>query len=503
MRILAMLLMALVFVSPVRAEWHKVRSPNFIIYSEAKPEQTILFARKLERFDSFLRSRFKLPNTPAPFPLTIFLTGSSMPAAKFYPGGRASILGFYDVGPDGPVAISDRVLGGGGKLDIDSETILMHEYVHHFMFQYAPAAYPAWFVEGFAEFYSTTDFDSEGRAQFGKPALHRAYELLMINELPAKTLLTAQSRSLTPEQTSSFYARSWLITHFLTFEPSRQGQLAKYMAELGRGTPLAQAATMAFGDLEKFDKDLNAYRNRRRMSFATENNPTIISGEIGVVGLEPGEAATIAERIRIMRGLHKDERPGIIASLSKARRKLPQSAVIPALMAQVQYEAESDAEAIAAADAALALDPSEPRAILYKALAEMRQLVRAEVTSPERWKVVRAMIVKANRANPDNPYPLFHYFRSFQQQGIEPTPLSVTGLARAQQLVPQDEEIRYHYAYVLIGEKRYRDALNLIKPVAFDPHAESDEGPKLVARLERAIAGNSDFEGEDAPDLIN
>jgi hypothetical protein len=503
MRILAMLLMALVFVSPVQAEWHKVRSPNFIIYSEGKAEQTIEFARKLERFDTFLRSRFKLPNTPAPYPLTIFLTGSSMPAAKLYGKGRRQVLGFYTVGPDGPVAISDRVQGGGGRLDLDSETVLMHEYVHHFMFQYSPAAYPAWFVEGFAEFYSTTDFDGEGRAQFGKPALHRAYDLVITDAIPARTLLTAETRSLNEEQTRSFYARSWLTTHYLTFDPARQGQLAKYMAELGSGTQPAQAATMAFGDLEKFDRDLNAYRDRRRMSFATETNPTVAPADIRTVGLVPGEAAIITERIRIMRGLHDEERPAVIASLSKARRKLPQSAVIPALMAQVHYGGDNDADAIAAADAALALDASEPRATFYKALAEMRQLVRAEVTSPERWKATRALIVKANRANPDNPYPLFHYFRSFQQQGIEPTPLAVTGLARAQQIVPQDEEIRYHYAYFLIGEKRYREALNLIKPVAFDPHADSDTGPKLVARLERAIAGNSDFEEDEAPDLID
>ena len=371
------------------------------------------------------------------------------------------------------------------------------------MFQYLSAAFPAWFVEGFAEFYSTTDFDKEGRAQFGKPALHRGYDLVLTDAIPAKTLLTADVDDLNREEVRSFYARSWLVTHYLTFEPSRQGQLGRYITALARGTPALEAATSIFGDLAAFDKDLNAYRDRRRISFAIDNKVLTPPTDIVRAALDPGEAATMVERVKIMRRLHEEERPAVIATLEKARKKYPASAAIPALVAQVHYEAERDRDAIAAADAALSLSTSEPRASLYKALAEMRELVRRDVTAAETWKATRSLIVKANRTNPNNPYPLFHYFRSFRQQGIAAPPLAVKGLARAQEIVPQDEQIRYAYAFVLIQEKNYQGALRLIKPVAFDPHGRSDYGRTLVARLEKAIAGKSDFDGEEPPDLVD
>jgi predicted Zn-dependent protease len=155
---------------------------------------------------------------------------------------------------------------------------------------------------------------------------------------------------------------------------------------------------------------------------------------------------------------------------------------------------------LVAADVALAINPADPRAMLYKGLAQMREFVRTDVSDPAQWKAARGLVVKANRAQPDNPYPLFHYYRSFADQGVAIPELAVKGLARAQQLVPQDGRFRIAYAQVLIREKRFKDALTLVKPVAFDPHDGSEYARNLVKRLEKAIATNGAF--EESEELI-
>ena len=43
-----------------------------------------------------------------------------------------------------------------------ADVILFHEYVHHFMLQHFSVAYPAWFVEGYAELFSNTRFERDG-----------------------------------------------------------------------------------------------------------------------------------------------------------------------------------------------------------------------------------------------------------------------------------------------------------------------------------------------------
>lgn len=500
MRAFLAVLLSILVASPAQAGWHKVQSANFIVYSDGKPDQTIEFTRKVERFDTFLRGRFRVSTEPAPYKLTIFLVGSSNPASALHGGKDRMIRGFYTVGPDGPIAVVDR-LPPGDKYTLDSDTVLFHEYLHHFMFQYTGSAYPTWFVEGFAEFFSTTEFDKEGRAMFGRPAYHRTYDLVVTKPLPIEKLLTAQVSELTNDQTSSLYSRGWLLTHYLSFEPAREGQLNKYMSGIGSGTGNLEAAKAAFGDLKILDKELDAYLKRKRITYLTQKTPTPIAGAITQEPIDQGEAATVIERIKMMRGLSQEEVATVVTSLERAAAKDPKSAVALAMIAEIRYYAEQDKEALIAADAALAINPAEPRAMLYKGAAQIREMIRSDVSDTGRWKAARGLIVKANRIQPDNPYPLYFYYKSFADQGIAVPELALTGLARAQQLVPQDGNFRFTYANVLIREKRYKDALILIKPLAFDPHGGSDFARKLVSRLEKAIATRKDI--EESEELID
>ena len=56
------------------------------------------------------------------------------------------------------------------RTDLDPKSVLFHEYAHHFMLHHFPAAYPAWYVEGFAEFFSVVAFPQDGSIEYGKIA---------------------------------------------------------------------------------------------------------------------------------------------------------------------------------------------------------------------------------------------------------------------------------------------------------------------------------------------
>jgi hypothetical protein len=500
-KILAALALLFGLISPAHAEWRKAVSPNFIVYGNMKEPQLLEFTQKIERFDTFLRGKFDVKGALAPFPLTVFIVGENISVDKLMGRSGQNTAGFFTIGPNGPMAVSQRLSSQYGDGD-DADIVLFHEYVHHFMFQYFPAAYPEWFVEGFAEFYSTTNFDKEGRATFGRPAQHRAYTLFAGQALPAEKMLGARVRDLNEEGQASLYARGWLLTHYLTFAPERAGQLTRYINAINAGTDSMIAARAQFGDLAKLDKDLNKYRDAKRINVLTQRAATPLPASVAVTVLDPANAAIIMDRLSVMQGANDDQRKKVITNLTAARSKFPASSSVASLLAQTLYENEDDKGAKTAVDAALTLDAKNNHAVLYRGMINMRQLLKDDIVDPARWKAARADIVKANRANPDDPYPLYHYYKSFSDQGVEVPPLAAEGLAAATRVIPQDFEMRSAYINYLIGQKKLADALTLIKPLANNPHGggSADYAREMIKRLEKAISNGGRFEEEGEDD---
>jgi hypothetical protein len=495
------------FTESAHAEWRKAVSPSFIVYGDMKEAPLLAFAKKVERFDTFLRRKFGIAGDSAPARMTIYIVNPSIPFGPLIRTGKKDIYtkGFYTSGPNGPIAVMQQ-LRSEGEYDLDADTVLFHEYFHHFMLQYFPAAYPAWFVEGFAEFYSTTEFNKGGFASYGRPAQHRAYDLILGKEIPIEQLLVADVAVLNNDERSSLYARGWLLTHYLMFVPERAGQLTSYINEINEGVEGLAAARKAFGDLASLNKALNAYRDKNKMTFLTQNATTPVSDAIAISLVEASEAATMIERIKVRRYADSEERAMLIASLEKAKIKFPASAAINVLLAQLYHEDENDKQAIVSADAALVQSPGQIDALLYRAIAEISELTRENSEDVARWKAARTMIIKANRADPENPYPLFHYYKSFQYQDLEPTKLARDGLAKAFELMPQDANLRYTFATDLIDQGRLADAIFVVKPMAFGPHGGQNGtyARSMIIRLQRAIKNGGrreDFEAaeDEAP----
>lgn len=493
-KLMLSLLFLLGFASPVHAEWRKAVSPSFIVYGDMKEAELLSFTQKIERFDTVLRRRHKIVGGAAPVRLTVFLVSSDANVGKIVGRSDNSIRGFFTIGPNGPMAVSQR-LRAGDKFALDADTVLFHEYAHHFMFQYFPAPYPDWFVEGFAEFYSTADFDAQGRAQIGKPAYHRGYSLVFGDQITARTIMTARIADLKEGQVASLYARGWAMFHFLQFSRDRAGQFEKYVQALNKNMSPLEAAEQAFGDLAKLEKDLTAYQNARRMSYLGESVPTPLPTDIRITALDAAEAAIVMDRLNLMQSTNDEQRQQALTSLSAKRTKFPGSAPVASLLAQAHYEAEDYDAAKLAADAALALDPAYAHAQLYKGMTEMRLMLKNDVVDPARWKAARALLVKANRANPEDPYPLFHYYRSFRDQGVSVPKVAGEGLEKALTLLPGDPRMRFAYINYLISEKRLAEGLAQARLLLLAPHGQGDNPATraMIADLEHAVANGGRF----------
>ena len=468
------------------AKWLRADTDNFIIYSEGSEKELRDFAEKLERFDATLRERFRVEGGKDPNPLTIYLVDRATDAGRLA-GNSKMIAGFYTPDPEGSFAVSNRE-DYRIKGTPQSQQTLFHEYGHHFMRRFLPGAFPAWFIEGFAEFYSTVDFTKDGRAEIGQPVYSRAYGLLTMPKIPADKLLFQRPLEMRNSgQMDVYYGRSWLLTHMLFNDEARAGQLNAYIHAINGGNDPKKAATDSFGDLAALDRDLDRYM-KKRMTYHTMIDAVAISGPITVTALPPAQDATVPLRLARLSAGGNERMVKARDDLRKAAVRYPNDAGVWFELAMAEWSLNDDmrdkAAARGAVDKALAIDPKHVRAnvLLGEMLAAETQ-DKPDATAAD-WNAARKPIILANRTNSDDPAPFVAYYKSFADQGVRPPPIAIEGLARAFHLGPENIQARMNYAFALANNGKFDAAINLAKIVAFDPH-DTGRGEELLDQLER------------------
>lgn len=509
-----MALPALALLAPAaaQADWHEASTDHFVVYSDDSPERLERFATQLERFDKALRAMRKLADEPVGEAnrVTVYVVPGTGTVARL--AGSGSVAGFYRGRAGGSMAVVPR-RAGMGELDLSAQAILLHEYTHHLMLSLWPhAAFPSWFVEGYAEFHATARFEKDGAVAFGLPPQYRGYGLLAGNALPAEKLLTAEGRKLNDEQRDGLYGRGWLLTHYLTLGQKRPNQLPAYLAAINSGKAPLEAATTSFGDLRTLDRELERYKLGK---FQGRSVPAsyITVGPVRIRKLTPGEAATMDVRITSKNGVNAKTAPGVYADARKAAAPFPNDPGAQIVLAETAYDAGDYAAAEAAADRAIAANPKAVDAFVYKAMARMAVAAKANDRSKETWSAIRKIIATANRLDPDDPEPLVLFYRSFAESGQAPTRNARLGLYRAFELGPQDRELRMNAVISYLEDGNRQMARELLKPLAYDPHGggmakvagellaaiDAGEGVEALRLLRGAPAGPGE-EGDNGKD---
>ncbi len=483
------------------ARWTRAETDSFIIYSEGSEKSLREFAATLQRFDVALRLLLEVKEQGEANRLPIYLLNSTSEVAKLYTGSRtSSYVGFYRTDRDGSFAVSHRENGGRSRGTSASQETLFHEYAHHFMKRYRTGAYPAWIIEGFAEYYSTIDFDKNGKALIGKPAYGRQYGLVELPQIPVKTLLATDPQSLkTVGQVDVYYGRAWLLTHMLFHDTPRDGQLVAYARAINAGIDAEQAARQVFGDLDQLDKDLAAYL-RRPLSYRMTRDAIPVPTRIAVTALPPGEDAAIPLRLARLNARSADDARAARDGLRTLTSAHAGDAAVWFEYAASEWALDKESRNLAtvrsALDRAIAIDPDHVRANVLLGELLTHELEEKGDYDDADWQKAREPIALANRTDPDDPLPLYVYFQSFVDQGKVPPDIAIDGLEQAFRLAPENIEIRVAHAFALANRGRLTSAIRLAQSIAFDPHMGAQARPFL----EQLLRLRDQREGRRTPD---
>ena len=504
------LLVLLLNINDAHARWFKASSDNFVIYSDQSEKSVRNFAERLERYHSALLTM----NATKPYKVspsnrvTIFVLKDINAVKRLYGNRKSNVAGFYQSRAGGSVAFIPRIKGQSGSNISFSEVVFLHEYAHHFQLSNNNIALPRWYVEGYAEFFASASFEKNGSVWVGRPANHRASELIgnNVERIPLTTLLDTESYSQRKNKNGydSFYGQSWQLFHYLTLagfnkDHPRKDNMRSYLRNIYQGQEPIEAATNAFGDLEELTKDLKRYLKKNRIS-AFKLSPHFLAktGEITVTQLSDGAVKIMPYLQKSRRGVSREQALALLDDAREVAKEYSNDEFVLAAMAEAEFDAGNDALAIQYADKSLALNPANMEAHVQKIYALFRTATDNEDEEQDavHWKTLTRAIAAANRIENDHPIPLIYFYRSYEERNRKPSNIAVSGLEQVVALAPYDKTLTFMLIRQYMNDERYEDARRLLLPMRSDPHdiGFGEAAEKLLDEIGTIIAGKEDEE---------
>ncbi|WP_293824548.1 DUF1570 domain-containing protein [uncultured Brevundimonas sp.] len=235
------LMTSLIGVGSARAEWLRAETDHFVVYGDTSESSLRRYAGRIERFDALLRAYYPIKTEYEIPKLEIFMANGRRDMNSIAPGIDESIAGYYS--PN-----SGRIYTVVNTRSPMGDVVAYHEYAHHFMFQMRSGAYPSWFIEGFAEYYSTTEISGR-QIKFGRHNPGR------MNSLTSGANTWAKMEDVLEWRTGSdgrypahqYYAQAWAMTHYFMSTPERTQMLGRYLAAVANGEDSVVAMQAATG----------------------------------------------------------------------------------------------------------------------------------------------------------------------------------------------------------------------------------------------------------------
>ena len=445
------------------AAWFKAESPRFVVYGSGDERYVREYATKLETFDEILRAFHGMPagGTP-PRKFEVYVASGLGQLRRVRPSSTETTGGFYSTDTERVYAVVRR--------DFDSDLVLFHEYTHHFMYHHFPYGYPAWVVEGYAEYFGGARI-AGGHIDVGLPDAVRAAQLVYNRRMPLAELLTKRPTDLKGDHISGFYAGAWLLTHYLMSDPARKKQLDSYLLAVGAGGDPSKAMEQATGtDLETLDRRLKDYK---KIAY-TRVMRKLSSAPITVTRLSPAADDLLLESIRPRESIPEAEEAAFVAQIRAlaARRPGDRLAQLTLASAEIRFGDRTQADAIL--KTLLAADPDDVEALELTGLSLLDAGDDAADASQQQalFRQARAYLIKAGQKDQTRYQALYAYVRSRSVEDAYPNENDLNALIAARSLAPQVPEITIRTADALIRHNRTAEAVAILTPVANDPHRD-------------------------------
>lgn len=473
---------AVALASPAHAEWLEAKSTHFTVIGDTSEADLRRRTLELERYDATLRYLLGVKETP---PVTVYVL-SGLGAVREAAGGQMrNVAGFYNANAQGANAVVPERLDFYVE-DFSPRVILFHEYAHHMLLSNTDAFMPGWAQEGLAEMFATARLEDDGSVVIGEKNDARGQAMFGFHRWSVERMLESDFNPPKQEDEAiEKYSRGWALVHYLWMSGERPGQYVDFINELNRTVDPVASGEKAFGDLEDLDDALNHYIQVHRFKVSRFTAEQLDApSEVAIRPLGAGQSAMLGYRLVSTLGVNEEQAVRLATRARPVAARFPDDAAVQTWLAEMEYDAKNYDASSAAADRALAIDPNNLFALVYKGRVAMRRALAAS-NDATLVREARSWFLKANKANPDHALPFMLYYDSFGAIGAEAPKDAVAGLYRATVLVPQDPELRIRAAVALLREGNVDRARSIIAPAAFQAEGSGENNAlKLIKAMD-------------------
>jgi Flp pilus assembly protein TadD len=459
--------------------WIEVRSPHFVVSSNAGEKEARRVADQFEQIRALFHTAFPNLRVDPAEPVLILAAKNENTMKLLLPEewevkGHVHPAGLYQQGEDKHYLILQ--LDSAGENPYHA---LYHEYTHtllHLNF----AALPLWLDEGLAEFYGNSRL-GEKESQVGRIDQAHLYILGQNKPLPIETLLNvAQGSPYYSEanRASVFYAESWALVHYLMLDPeAQQRQLLKsFLAAWDKSGNQIEAAQQAFGDLKSFGQVIERYSRQERFHYAVFKN-ALQAGEkeYSARSLSPGEVLALRGDCATHRNQLEQAQP----LLEQAVQMEPNLAISHEALGYYLYRKEDRSGADKEMKRAMELGSTSFVAPYYHGLL----VLRGGLAAPAMMQEAIQSFEKATKINPQFA-PAFEGLAQACSAAPETQKQALDAGVRAVQLEPATHAYAINLVYLLLNADRDEDARQLAQRI-LNKAASPGEAQEARALLER------------------
>jgi tetratricopeptide (TPR) repeat protein len=432
--------------------WVEVRSPHFIVASNAGEKQARRVANQFEQIRAAFQTVKPGIRVDPGQPIIILAAKNEAALKNLLPEfwerkGHTHPAGIFLAGEEKHyVAL---------RLDVSGDNPykpIYHEYVH-MLVNLNFRRIPLWLDEGFAEFYANTIIGDK-EIQMGNPDPAHFALLQHSKLLPLDVLLRVDHDSPyynEANKASIFYAESWALVHYLLLdERMRQSQpVAHFLGLVQNDVDDLEAARRTFGDLTQLAKTLQEYARRSTFYHVVAKSSAKVSEkDFAARALSPADSLSLRGDFHLRMGRLAEAR----SLLEEALRSDPNLAVAYESMAFLHYRLGEREEAAKWFAQAVKLDSRSALAHYFHAM-----LMVQDVQRPEGFPEVEASLRRSIELNP-NFAPAYAALAGFYALRDDTLGKAIEAASKAIQLNPSEQAYYLNFARILAHAQRFDDA---------------------------------------------